>query len=549
MNRHPSASPLLEAALYLALAGAAVLLYLPGLHLMDFIMEEPRRVLVARGMLETGNFWVPTVLGQVYLNKPPLYNWLIAMASLPGGEITPLTARLPSLISLVLLTLFMLWVTRPYLSLMARLFLGCAIVLSAEFMIKTQLAEIELVFTLLVSASIWTWFHAYTAGRRGFPLWALPGLFVGLAFLTKREPALLFFYLSIVPYLLLRRELRELLTVGHALCVMTILFFVGVWLVPIISEVGFSAYLANVSSQANGVGKPWTTIGAAVNILYFPAEVWGSGLPWSLLLLALLAPAVRAQLPAEGRKELVVFAALLALLNLIPYMFFRLDLSVRYYLPMMPTVLVLAAVTFDALIAVPRETFWANSVRLTTFLLAIVATVLAVALIVGPYTRYVQGIESLPLPRVLLGMLGLGLVGLSAWSAARSSTDLRQGLLFALLALSTGFRLDDMNLARPHRALEQSRHDNAGAFVAQLRDSVPAIKQPIRMDAHMPLEIWVKAETRLLAVPGATETGPYALVETGDAPPQMSPDKCVLLKDLQYRGRSFCLISTVREIP
>jgi hypothetical protein len=374
-------------------------------------------------------------------------------------------------------------------------------------------------------------------------------LFAGLAFLTKREPALLFFYLSVVPWLLVRRELRELLTLGHLLCVITILFCVGVWLVPVISEVGVSAYLANLTSQAGGVGRPWTATGAVINLFYYPAEAWGSGLPWSLLLLTLLSPAVRRALFTGPRRDMAQFAALAAVINLIPYVFFRLDLSVRYYLPMVPTMLVLATLGFDALAAVSRDSLWAHAVRVTTFLLSIIATVLAVALIVGPYTRYVRGIEQFPMPNALLAILGLGLVALSAWSSTRVNTHLRQGLLLAMLALCIGFRLDDINLSRPHRALMQSRNDNAAAFVARLREQVPATEQPIRVSVNLPYAVWVKAETRLLAYPGTPQTGPYTLVRTGGKPPLVPAEQCALLRDLKYRDQHFCLVSTARDIP
>jgi 4-amino-4-deoxy-L-arabinose transferase-like glycosyltransferase len=50
-------------------------------------------------MLEDGHWLFPTLDGQPYAIKPPLFNWLGSLLSLPGGEVTELTSRLPSAIA------------------------------------------------------------------------------------------------------------------------------------------------------------------------------------------------------------------------------------------------------------------------------------------------------------------------------------------------------------------------------------------------------------------------------------------------------------------
>ncbi len=68
--------------------------------------DEPRFGEVAREMLDSGNYLMPTVNGVPYQEKPPLLNWLAVLASLPGGEVTEITARIPSLIGGLLAVLF-----------------------------------------------------------------------------------------------------------------------------------------------------------------------------------------------------------------------------------------------------------------------------------------------------------------------------------------------------------------------------------------------------------------------------------------------------------
>ncbi len=108
------------------------------------------------------------------MNKPPMFNWMIVAASLPKGAITETTARVPSVISLALSAITMVLGMRGLLALPGQTCMGLSIILSFEIMAKANLAEIELVFALLVTLSLWSWFWLYCRGVMGLRLWLLP---------------------------------------------------------------------------------------------------------------------------------------------------------------------------------------------------------------------------------------------------------------------------------------------------------------------------------------------------------------------------------------
>src|SRR2546422_8854847 len=56
-------------------------------------------MLPARAILEHGRWFGPDLRGEPYLNKPQLFFWSVAVASLPGGEVTERTAALPAVLS------------------------------------------------------------------------------------------------------------------------------------------------------------------------------------------------------------------------------------------------------------------------------------------------------------------------------------------------------------------------------------------------------------------------------------------------------------------
>jgi 4-amino-4-deoxy-L-arabinose transferase-like glycosyltransferase len=58
--------------------------------------DEARFPVLAQQMIESGQWLLPSLNGSPYVNKPPLLAWLIALLSSLFGEVSPLTAVLPS---------------------------------------------------------------------------------------------------------------------------------------------------------------------------------------------------------------------------------------------------------------------------------------------------------------------------------------------------------------------------------------------------------------------------------------------------------------------
>ena len=61
--------------------------------------NEARYPLLAQDILDHRHWLVPELRGQLYLYKPQLYFWTIAVASLPTGRVSELSAAIPSVLS------------------------------------------------------------------------------------------------------------------------------------------------------------------------------------------------------------------------------------------------------------------------------------------------------------------------------------------------------------------------------------------------------------------------------------------------------------------
>ena len=84
----------------------AIVMLIPFLGLSDFNTKgEPREAVVAYTMLEHGNWILPINNGGDIPYKPPFFHWCIAFFSLFIDHVNEFTSRLPSAVSLVLMTI------------------------------------------------------------------------------------------------------------------------------------------------------------------------------------------------------------------------------------------------------------------------------------------------------------------------------------------------------------------------------------------------------------------------------------------------------------
>ena len=169
-----------------------VAICIPYLGTLPLWQEEPRRALIAETMIQTGDFVVPRYMEDIYLAKPPLYNWVVVGVTTLFGEMNEFSLRFGSVLCLLFLVFSMLSIHKSWLSKKGLYFLALALALSPEFISKATLAEIDMCFALLVNLSLWLWFANDRKGVRGISLWLIPAIIVGLAFLTKGSQHLYF---------------------------------------------------------------------------------------------------------------------------------------------------------------------------------------------------------------------------------------------------------------------------------------------------------------------------------------------------------------------
>ena len=474
-----------------------LVVYLPYLGSLPLLHEEPRRALIARTMMQSGDYFVPMLLSEVYTAKPPLYNWLIVFFSQFAGEVSVFTARLPSVVFLFLTAVLMVVGLKSYLGFRTRVFLGFAILLAPEMIAKANIAEIEIVFTFFVSLSIWSWFWLYDKGKTGFALWLLPLFIVGLSFLTKREPSIVFFYFSIVPFLFVKKQFRELFSIGHIVSFIVMLAMIGSWLSLMIDEVGVDALLHSLQSEVINRGITSSVLDYIKHILIYPVKLFFAMFPFAILLLLLISKQSRTECRSRY-QDLFVFVLLAVIANL-PLYWFRGDAAVRYYLPMFPTMLVLAAMVFESFV---EKRFAATSDKWMTRAVqgcSVLLVLLSVGLLASAFLSFKEAAPVPLLPWYVVLMVAIPVMIASLYYSRMAFSNAVSAVLPVLLGVMIVVKLLFISAYLPDKMARINESRNGELIMQQVNKLTGNAR--VQVVGHVHYSLWFYAIPDKLLVP------------------------------------------------
>ncbi len=261
--------------------------------------DEPRRALVALEMILSGDYLTPTLNGAPYLNKPPLYNWLIAASFQLSGRYDEWALRLPAVLSLYAFALVIALVTARHHGLFTGALTALALATSGRILFfDSFLGLIDIAFAALVFTGMALIYHLGEA-RRWRTLFIASYALTAAAFLMKGLPALAFQGLTLLAYLGWRKQWRRLFSLDHALGLLAFIIPVGSYYLayfhrnPGLEEAVFARLW---SESAKRTGLEFGLGPVLVQLVTFPFEFLFHFLPWTLLAGLLLAPSLRRSL-------------------------------------------------------------------------------------------------------------------------------------------------------------------------------------------------------------------------------------------------------------
>jgi 4-amino-4-deoxy-L-arabinose transferase-like glycosyltransferase len=309
--------------------------------------DEPRFVLAARAMVDSGNWLLPHRGGELYAEKPPVFMWMQAASHTVFGG-WDLAFLVPSLLA-GLLTLWLTWdLARRLWNRRVAWWAVLALFSCLQFGLMAKRAQIDMVLVAMTTLAMWGLLRHLLERRNLGALW-LAGFAAGLGTVTKGVGFLPL--LVLLPWALWRwRNRDQARPVGAAsarsLWWLLPAFLLGtaVWLGPLgiallnDPEPSLQAYARELLFKQTGTryANAWHHVQPAWYYLQVMVTLW---LPGSLLLPALLPAWWRRLKRLDGRYWLLLGWSLLVLV------FFSASPGKRevYIFPMLPLLCVAAA--------------------------------------------------------------------------------------------------------------------------------------------------------------------------------------------------------------
>ncbi|MCC6727065.1 MAG: glycosyltransferase family 39 protein [Saprospiraceae bacterium] len=317
-------------ALLLLVAG--LLLFpalLTNLGLLALYGDEGIRAQVAMEMDISGNLISPTLFGELYYNKPPLYNWLLLALFKLTGRTDEFMVRLPTVIFLLAYVATIYFIVKKHLQpnnhspqsairnpqsaiLNALAFLTCGRILYYDSM----LGLIDTSFSWVIYGMFMV---IYSQGEKE----KYGRLFVGayflaaVGFMLKALPAVVFLGVALLTYFIWTKKWRKLFSLAHLGGMAVFGALVGSYYALYAQQNGISKLLGIMFDESakrtfveHGVGK------TVLHLFTFPFEMLYHFLPWTLLAVYFFRKNVFAQIRAN---RFVTWNALVLMTTILPY--------------------------------------------------------------------------------------------------------------------------------------------------------------------------------------------------------------------------------------
>jgi 4-amino-4-deoxy-L-arabinose transferase-like glycosyltransferase len=185
-------------------------LVVPAIVLRGYHYEEGTVVALARGAIEDGQWLVPHQYGLPFPERPVLMSWVTAILGLIFGGIEPWIARLPPVLSLLGGGGLVYFLVRQRESAAAALFGAICFLISPALLQKLITAEPDVMLSTLLFAAFVVWWGGQKAGHVTYARWLATGAVLAAAALTKGPQPVAYFTLGVGPFLLLKRQWKDL---------------------------------------------------------------------------------------------------------------------------------------------------------------------------------------------------------------------------------------------------------------------------------------------------------------------------------------------------
>ncbi len=355
--------------------------------------NELKYISIVDEALRNGTWFTFWNHGAIYADKPPLYFWMMMIARLVTGEyhmwLMGLFSLIPAAGTMIVMDRWMRLENVRHNALISNLLLGTTVI----FLGAAIVLRMDMLMTFFIVLTLYTFFKLYKDLGRPRDRWLLP-VWLFLAIFSKGPMGILIPLVSVVAFLLIRRQLRQIGRWFGWRQLLILLGLCGAWFGAIYLE-GGSEYLNNILFKQ--------TVGRAVDSFhhdehmfwYFPRMLYTFA-PWTLVYLVTIWLGVRRHLLLTDTEKFL-YTAIWTNIIMLSLVSSKIDI---YMLPIYPFVAYLSS-------AMLSRTGGGRAVKFGVLIPAVVFAVLWPASFFADKLLPIR-IEDLLIIRIGLGFASLG---------------------------------------------------------------------------------------------------------------------------------------------
>lgn len=376
----------------LAIAYISYLGYLP----LSTITDEPRRALISAEMMISGDYITPTINGELYLNKPPLYNWIIIAYFKMFGDYSMFAFRLPVIVATFGMSLTVYYFTKKFTNSYIAFFTAFAYATNGRILIYDSLQGlIDTSFAWLVYLNFML---VYSLGekKKYTQLFIVTYIITAAAFMMKGLPALIFQGFTLLTYFILKRKFSILFRPVHFIAVALLFSILGGYYYIYFNRNNLEATvlfsnLFNESTKRTGIVFGfWQTI---LHLFTFPFEMLYHYAPWTIFVIVLFTKNVWSLIKQHAFIE---YSFWVFLSNFIIY-WSSPEVYARYLFMFLPLIYSIFFYVYDC---VKKQSTW--QVKTINTIIVSVCVIVTFSFLFFPFTSITNKIDNVYLKSILL---------------------------------------------------------------------------------------------------------------------------------------------------
>lgn len=314
LEKHPWAIMIIAGILLIP----ALLINL-GLNPVFLASDEAIRGLVSMEMILSGDYVVPTIQGEMYLKKPPLFNWILALFFNLFQSHNEFILRLPNIISIILFGLVIYFSFKSTFGKYKAATLSLIVLTTGRILFwDSFLGLIDITFSWLIFLDFMILYYYFKRGKF-WHLFIISYAIITMAFLLKGMPALVFQGLSLLVVFLAFGKFKKLFSLQHLLGFLFMGLSLGIYYY--IYDLRNPGHLSDIlfmlfEQSARRTAIRFGFLAMFMHLFTFPAEVLYHFAPWTILAVFLFQRNLRKKI---NRDPFIKYMALIFIVNIIPY--------------------------------------------------------------------------------------------------------------------------------------------------------------------------------------------------------------------------------------